>query len=128
MARPTATSPACSRRSPAPRSSGSPSRFPGGIAGKGARTARLRWRNRAIAVFVGPLLVYPGLYPTAAAIVPTHKSREPIPAPPSGYETVTFDSSDGLELSGWYAPSRNRAVIVLVHGGGGDRTGPLDHA
>src|SRR5919106_1653783 len=34
MARPTATSPACSRRSPAPRSSGSPSGFPGGIAGK----------------------------------------------------------------------------------------------
>ena len=96
--------------------------------GEGARTARLRWRNRAIAVVVGSLLVYAGLYPTAAAIVPTHKYREPIPAPPSGYETVTFDSSDGLELSGWYAPSRNRAVIVLVHGGGGDRTGPLDHA
>src|ERR671914_426768 len=34
MARRTATSPACSRRSPAPRSSGSPSGFPGGIAGK----------------------------------------------------------------------------------------------
>src|SRR5918999_1067741 len=34
MARPTATSPACSRRSPAPRSSGSPSGSPGGIAGK----------------------------------------------------------------------------------------------
>lgn len=96
--------------------------------GRGAPTARRRWLNRAIAVVVGFLVVYAGLYPTAAAIVPTHKYREPIPDPPSGYQPVTFDSSDGLELSGWYAPSRNGAAIILVHGGGGDRTGALRHA
>jgi uncharacterized protein len=96
--------------------------------GEGARTARRRWINRAIAVVVGALVVYAGLYPTAASIVPTHKYREPIPDRPNGYEAVTFESSDGLELSGWYAPSENGAAVVLVHGGGGDRTGPLAHA
>jgi dienelactone hydrolase len=96
--------------------------------GEGARTARRRWINRVIAIVVGALVVYAGLYPTAIAIVPTHKYREPIPATPRGYQAVTFDSSDGLRLSGWYAPSRNGAAIVLVHGGGGDRTGPVDHA
>ena len=60
--------------------------------------------------------------------MPTHKSREPIPAAPAGYESVEFDAADGLKLSGWYAPSRNGAAVVLVHGGGGNRTGPLDHA
>ena len=96
--------------------------------GEGARTARRRWINRAIAVVAGALIVYAGLYPAASAIVPTHKYREPIPDRPSGYEAVTFESSDGLELSGWYAPSENGAAVVLVHGGGGDRTGPLAHA
>jgi dienelactone hydrolase len=96
--------------------------------GEGATTARRRWFNRAVAVVVGVLVLYAGLFPTATAIVPTHKYREPIPAPPSDYEPVTFESSDGLELSGWYAASRNGAAVVLVHGGGGDRTGPLAHA
>jgi dipeptidyl aminopeptidase/acylaminoacyl peptidase len=41
---------------------------------------------------------------------------------------VSFESSDGLRLSGWYAPSKNRAAVVLVHGGGGDRTGAVRHA
>ena len=96
--------------------------------GEGARTRRRRWANRGIALAVGFVVLYAGLFPTAAAIVPTHKYREPIPATPSGYESVEFDASDGLRLSGWYAPSENGAAVVLVHGGGGDRTGPLDHA
>jgi hypothetical protein len=96
--------------------------------GEGARTLRRRWINRAIAVLGGLVVLYAGLYPTALAIVPTHKYREPIPAPPAGYDSVEFDARDGLKLSGWYAPSRNGAAVVLVHGGGGDRTGPFDHA
>jgi hypothetical protein len=96
--------------------------------GEGARTARRRWINRAITVVVGALVVYAGLYPTAVAIPPTHKYREPIPDTPRGYQAVEFEASDGLRLSGWYAPSQNGAAVVLVHGGGGDRTGPLDHA
>jgi hypothetical protein len=96
--------------------------------GERAQTARRRWLNRAIAVAGGFVVLYAGLFPTALALAPTHKYREPIPAPPAGYESVEFDATDGLRLSGWYAPSRNGAAVVLVHGGGGDRTGPLDHA
>jgi pimeloyl-ACP methyl ester carboxylesterase len=33
-----------------------------------------------------------------------------------------------LHLAGWYRPSRNGAAVLLVHGGGGDRTGPVRHA
>jgi hypothetical protein len=79
-------------------------------------------------VLGGFVVLYAGLYPTAVAIVPTHKYREPIPPAPDGYQSVVFDATDGLTLAGWYSPSRNGAAVVLVHGGGGDRTGPLDHA
>jgi pimeloyl-ACP methyl ester carboxylesterase len=41
---------------------------------------------------------------------------------------VSFRASDGLELAAWYRPSRNGAAVLLVHGGGGDRTGAVAHA
>ena len=97
--------------------------------GKRAATRGRRWANRLVALVVGFLVLYALVYPTSAAIIVTHKYREPIGAPPSrAYENVTFESTDGLELIGWYVPSRNRAAVVVVHGGGGDRTGGLPHA
>ena len=36
------------------------------------------------------------------------------------YERVTFTTSDGLKLSGWYVPSRNRAAVIAFSG----RNGP----
>lgn len=33
-----------------------------------------------------------------------------------------------MRLPGWYEPSHNRAAVVLVHGGGSDRTGTLAQA
>ena len=97
--------------------------------GEGGATGARRWGYR-LAVFVGgALIVYAFLFPISGAIVQTHKYREPIGAPPSNaYEPVTFTATDGLELAGWYRPSRNRAAVVLVHGGGGDRTGAIRHA
>jgi dipeptidyl aminopeptidase/acylaminoacyl peptidase len=90
---------------------------------------RRRWAYRAVAVLGGVAVLYALVFPTGTAIVVTHKHREAIGDPPGpGYEPVSFESSDGLRLSGWYVPSKNRAVIVVVHGGGGDRTGAVRHA
>jgi hypothetical protein len=97
--------------------------------GEGAATRRRRWAYRLVAVVAGFLVAYALVYPVGVAIVVTHKYREPIGNPPSAaYRPVTFESSDGLELAGWYRPSRNRAAVVIVHGGGGDRTGAVRHA
>lgn len=97
--------------------------------GEGAATRRRRWAYRVLAIAGGAGLVYVFLLPVSIAIVQTHKHREPIGEPPSGaYEAVTFGASDGLRLSGWYVRSKNRAAVILVHGGGGDRTGALRHA
>jgi uncharacterized protein len=97
--------------------------------GEGTATRRRRWAHRVIAVLAGVLLVYVFVFPVSGAIVQTHKHREPIGDPPSAaYDPVTFEASDGVRLSGWYVRSRNRAAVILVHGGGGDRTGAIRHA
>ena len=40
------------------------------------------------------------------------------------YEDVTFETSDGLELEGWYVPSRNGAAVISFPG----RSGPQKQA
>jgi uncharacterized protein len=37
------------------------------------------------------------------------------------YESIQFRTADGLILSGWYVPSQNGAVVILVHSYYGDR-------
>jgi uncharacterized protein len=90
---------------------------------------RLRWGRRT-AVAVGALLVgFYVLFPIGLAIYVTHTPREPIDgtfAVP--HEDVSFETSDGLTIRGWYSPSRNGAAIVLVHGSGGNRMGPRKQA
>ena len=44
------------------------------------------------------------------------------------YRDVTFTTSDGVELSAWYVPSRNGAAVVLEHGSGSTRTATIRHA
>jgi dienelactone hydrolase len=41
---------------------------------------------------------------------------------------VTFRTSDGVLLSAWYVPSRNRAAIVTVPGAGSNRTATVGQA
>jgi len=97
--------------------------------GEGAATGARRWANRAVAVVGSVLVAYVLVLPTSGALVVTHKHREPIGDPPdAAYEPIVFESSDGLELAGWYRPSENRAAVLIVHGGGGDRNGTVRHA
>lgn len=58
---------------------------------------------------------------TPPAFLSLHPERTGI----AGLREVSFPSADGSRLAGWYAPSRNRAAIVLVHGTGADRSSLL---
>lgn len=77
------------------------------------------------AVITGVWLAYNRAY------VLVHPGRAPITRTPADagmadYQPVSFESPDGLALKGWYVPTKNGAVVILVHGLGGTRTELLD--
>jgi fermentation-respiration switch protein FrsA (DUF1100 family) len=84
--------------------------------------------NRSIATVAAVVLVLLVVLPVAVGIGQTHKFREPVGAPPTGFREVNFESTDGLVLAGWYAPSDNGAAVVVVSSAGGDRTRTAEHA
>ncbi len=55
--------------------------------------------------------------PAAATELSKHPDRVGI----AELEEVSFQSSDGIRLAGWYAPSHDRAAIVVTHGTNADR-------
>jgi hypothetical protein len=92
------------------------------------RTRRLDDRRRrryprrvllAAASLLGGFVV---VFPLGLGYGAAHVMRQEVPAPHLGaaHEDVTFTTSDGLELSGWYVPSRNGAAVIVYPG----RSGP----
>jgi hypothetical protein len=85
-------------------------------------TGALRWRypRRALigvaGAFAAIVLAMVGLgYAT------THIGRAVVPANHLGvaHENVTFTTADGLDLEGWYIPSRNGAAVIAFPGRAG---------
>jgi uncharacterized protein len=97
--------------------------------GAGATARWQRWTVRALVVPAGLIAAFLTIIPVGMSIVDAHKPRTPVGAPPGGdYRQVAFRASDGLRIAGWYRPSRNGAAVLVVHGGGSDRTGAVGHA
>jgi uncharacterized protein len=66
---------------------------------------------------------YVVLFPLALSYVFTHSARAIVPAAHLGaaYENVSFTTSDGLTLKGWYVPSRNHAAVIAAPGRAGSQ-------
>lgn len=77
-----------------------------------------RYTRRALKLMLGAILTVFVIVPTGVAILATHVARAPVPAAHLGaaYRSVSFGSSDGLKLAGWYVPSRNGAAIIVSPG------------
>jgi hypothetical protein len=77
----------------------------------------------AVGAFVAFAVV---LFPVGLAYVTTHTARSVVPENALGvpYENVKLTTSDGLELRGWYVPSRNGAAVISFPG----RKGPQRQA
>jgi dienelactone hydrolase len=56
--------------------------------------------------------------PFLVSYVVTHSARASVPADQLGvpHEDVSFTTSDGLRLRGWYVPSRNGAAVISFPG------------
>jgi pimeloyl-ACP methyl ester carboxylesterase len=88
-----------------------------------------RWAWRIVTPPALLLAVYWVFMPVGIGIVDIHSLDRPVGDPPSAaYETVRFTASDGVDLEGWYRPSRNGASLLMISGGGGNRRSTLRHA
>jgi len=59
--------------------------------------------------------------PLAITYISSHVARADVPAANLGapHENVKLETSDGLELAGWYVPSRNGAAVIVFPGRSG---------
>lgn len=92
---------------------------------------RRRWWPLVIALLV--VATYLALWTLGQAVAASYAPRPELggrtPADLGlAYRDVTFASSDGEELAGWYIPTRNGAAVVLLHGAGSTRSGVLEQA
>ncbi|HEX7189666.1 MAG TPA: alpha/beta fold hydrolase [Actinomycetes bacterium] len=95
------------------------------------RTRRLddrkRWRypRRLLLSVLAPLTAFFVVFPISLGWLATHAMTATVPKAELGvpYEDVSFTTSDGLRLVGWYVPSRNGAAVIAFPG----RNGPQQH-
>jgi hypothetical protein len=84
----------------------------------------LLWRypRRALLGAAGVVVLGLVLVPIGLGYVTTHTGRAVVPPDHLGvaHEDVKFTTSDGLELEGWYVPSKNGAAVIAFPG----RNGP----
>jgi hypothetical protein len=89
-------------------------------------TRRRRYARRSLFVAAAAVAAVYVVLPVAFSYVYTHVARPSVPAANLGapYEDVAFTTSDGVELAGWYVPSKNGATVIAFPG----RSGPQPHA
>jgi alpha/beta superfamily hydrolase len=92
------------------------------------RSIARRWALRAGVLVGTALTAFFVVMPLAVAVYLVHKQPVDVPSTKLAipHEDVTLRTSDGLRLAAWYVHPRNGAVIVLVHGAGGDRAGGIE--
>jgi uncharacterized protein len=81
-----------------------------------------RYPRRLVLGVAGVVVVYAVLGAIGLAYITTHTARAVVPPNHLGvqHENVKFTTSDGLELEGWYVPSKNGATVIAFPG----RNGP----
>lgn len=90
------------------------------------------WR-RLLALPFAAVLYFYVMSPLAVAVYVTNVPPTPVtgrtPAAKGlAYRDVTMRAADGVELAGWYLPSRNGAAVVVLHGSGSNKAAMIDHS
>jgi dienelactone hydrolase len=80
-----------------------------------------RYARRLVTAAAAVIAGYVVLLPLALSYVFTHSAGAVVPAANLGaaYRNVSFRTSDGLTLKGWYVPSKNRAAVIAAPGRAG---------
>lgn len=77
-----------------------------------------RYARRALVGIAGVLVFAQTVLPVVMSYGYTHIGRAVVPEANLGaaHEDVTLATSDGLQLEGWYVPSKNRAAVIANGG------------
>ncbi len=77
-----------------------------------------RYARRGLLGAAGVVVASVIVMPVGVAYVSVHTARAVVPENQLGaaYENVSFETSDGLTLKGWYVPSRNGAAVISFPG------------
>jgi uncharacterized protein len=84
-----------------------------------------RYTRRLVLGAAGVVVFVYVVLPVGMSYVDTHVARAVVPPSHLGvaHTDVSFETSDGLTLQGWYVPSRNGAAVIAFPG----RKGPQAH-
>jgi uncharacterized protein len=82
-----------------------------------------RYTRRGLLTGAGAVVAALVVFPIGFAYVITHTARAVVPEYALGatHENVSFETSDGLTLKGWYVPSRNGAAVISFPGRAGSQ-------
>ena len=82
-----------------------------------------RYVRRAVIAIVGFLIAFQVVGGAALGYYATHRPRSAVSEPDLGrpHENVLLTTRDGLQLEGWYVPSRNRAAVLVFPGRSGGK-------
>jgi dienelactone hydrolase len=88
---------------------------------------RRRYLRRALVGAAALVVLFEVAFPLGFSYGYTHFGRSFVPVAhlDGDYDEVTFRTRDGVRLSGWYVPSKNRAAVIVLPAGG--RSGPQEH-
>jgi pimeloyl-ACP methyl ester carboxylesterase len=93
------------------------------------RSVRRKWRRLLVGIALGGT-AFALVFPTWPAFYVTNVPRPSLgSATPADhgieFREIWFSTPDGVRLSGWYIPSRNRAAVVVLHGASSTRSAVL---
>jgi hypothetical protein len=91
------------------------------------------WWRRLFLIPIGALFAFFVIFPVTLGVAASNNAHFPCctetPADYGfAYEDVTFKTAAGLELSAWYVPTQNEAVVIMVHGAGKNRARTMSEA
>ncbi len=85
-----------------------------------AKALRIALRSLLLLLLVG-FLIRMVIVPIGQGVAATRMPRVAVGTPPEGFANVSLTTRDGERLAGWYAPPRNGAVILALHGASNSR-------
>jgi len=87
-----------------------------------------KWLKRLLIGLGAICIVLYIVFPAGMGVYATSRHPSDVGEPPEGFTELDLTAADGVRLTAWYAPPRNGAAIILVHGANGSREDVRAHA